>query len=86
MKKNKKSIFFKITYRLVLLNKKRDKKSQKNKKKSEILDKYKQEMKKDLNIDNKTSFNLIKEKKVINKDKASLHNERVSNSHKIYQK
>ena len=70
----------------MLLNKKRDKKVQKNKKKSEILDKYKQEIAKDLNIEDKAMFNLIKEKKVINKEKAISNNDKSLKSNKVYQK
>ena len=86
MRKIKKSISNLIYLRLVLLNKKRDKKAQKNKKKSEILDKYKQEIEKDLNIEDKAMFNLIKEKKVINKEKATSNSEKSFKSAKIYQK
>lgn len=86
MRKSKRSTFFLNNLRLVLLNKKRDKKVQKNKKKSEFLDKYRQEIAKDLNINDKTMFNLIKEKKVINKEKAISNNEKSFKNTKVYQK
>ena len=82
-KKSKKNIF---KYRLVLLNKKRDKKANKNKKKSEILDKYKLEIEKDLKIDDKPTYNLLKEKKVTNKEKAVPIHEKSLKLSKVFQK
>lgn len=70
---------------MVLLNKKRDKKTNK-KKKSEILDKYKNEIKKDLDLENKPTFNLLNEKKIINKEKSLSNSDKFNRTSKVYEK
>jgi hypothetical protein len=55
---------FKIFFRLVALNKKRSRTKQKNTK--NLLEKYKTEVFKDIDVETKTTNNLMKQKKVKN--------------------
>jgi hypothetical protein len=63
------------------LNKKQDRKNKNKKKKSEILDKYKTQMDNDLILQDKPVYDLLKEKKVVNKEKTEIKNKT-----KIYEK
>ncbi len=71
---------------MILLNKKRDKKTSKLKKKTEILDRYKNEIQKDLNIEDKPIYNLVKEKKILNKEKANQKGEKSIKFSKVFEK
>ena len=62
------------------MNKKQDRKNKNKKKKAEIFDKYKTQMDKDLILEDKPVYNLLKEKKVVNKEKQEIK------STKIYEK
>ena len=66
---------------MILLNKKQDRKNKNKKKKAEILDKYKTQMDKDLILEDKPIYNLLKEKKVVNKEKAEI-----KSKSKVYEK
>ncbi len=63
------------------MNKKQDRKNKNKKKKSEILDKYKTQMDNDLILQDKPVYDLLKEKKVVNKEKTEIKNKT-----KIYEK